>query len=33
VIAMARYLMQLLEARKRMWAERLERLAAYLAKN
>lgn len=30
---MARYLIQLLEARKRMWALRLERLAAYLAKN
>lgn len=30
---MGRYLMQLLETRKRMWAVRLERLAAYLAKN
>ncbi|KFC71359.1 hypothetical protein FF80_00553 [Devosia sp. LC5] len=30
---MARYLIQLLEARKRLWAERLERLAAYLAKH
>lgn len=30
---MGRYLMQLLEARKRMWTARLERLAAYLAKN
>lgn len=30
---MGRYLMQLLEARKRMWAVRLERLAAYLAKH
>lgn len=30
---MARYLMQLMEARKRMWAIRLERLAAYLAKS
>lgn len=30
---MARYLIQLMEARKRVWALRLERLAAYLAKN
>lgn len=30
---MARLLMQILEARKRLWAVRLERLAAYLAKS
>ena len=30
---MARLLMELMEARKRIWAVRLERLAAYLAKN
>lgn len=30
---MARLLMELIEARKRIWAVRLERLAAYLAKN
>ena len=30
---MARLLMELMDARKRIWAVRLERLAAYLAKN
>lgn len=30
---MARLLMQILEARKRLWVVRLERLAAYLAKS
>jgi hypothetical protein len=30
---MARLLMELIEARKRVWVLRLERLAAYLTKN
>lgn len=30
---MARLLMELIEARKRIWVHRLERLAAYLAKH